>query len=249
MAVETIWNTETVDRFCMNTLKLDNPAWYSLVEIHKSLAIDYSGTKFYDPVYCPFGGYLDGETTQKSIGQYASLTADFYVIGNKPIFSNEVILDKQLVCDQMLLTEPIDAATSEQIRLLTTSKEDADLSSLVNLVQPGYFRQSTMRLGNYYGIYQNNQLVAAAGERMKMDGFTELSAIVTHPQYRGRGYARQLLTHITRNIFSEHKIPYLHVAESNSDAIRLYEKLGFRRRRKISFWHFLSANAERNPAD
>lgn len=76
---------------------------------------------------------------------------------------------------------------------------------------------------------------------MKMDGYTELSAIVTHPQHTGKGYAKQLIVHASNKIFAESQIPYLHVADTNINAIGLYKKLGFVTRKKISFWK-LSAN-------
>jgi predicted GNAT family acetyltransferase len=79
--------------------------------------------------------------------------------------------------------------------------------------------------------------VAVAGERMKMNDFTEVSAVVTHPSYAGKGFAKQLIAHAANKIFDENKIPYLHVAETNFGAIRLYDNLGFKTRRKISFWH------------
>ena len=72
---------------------------------------------------------------------------------------------------------------------------------------------------------------------MKMDNFTELSAIITHPEHTGKGYAKQLIAYASKKIFSENKTPYLHVAEDNTGAIKLYEKLGFSTRRKISFWN------------
>ena len=71
---------------------------------------------------------------------------------------------------------------------------------------------------------------------LKMDDFTEVSAVVTHPNYTNKGFAKQLIAYTVNAIFDENKIPYLHVAETNFGAIRLYEKLGFRTRRKISFW-------------
>jgi predicted GNAT family acetyltransferase len=110
------------------------------------------------------------------------------------------------------------------------------LSNLVNEVQPGYFKKKTRLMGNYFGVIKEGKLVAAAGERMKMNNFTEVSAVVTHPFYTGKGFAKQLVAHTANKIFDENKTPYLHVAETNLDAIRLYEKLGFITRRKMSFW-------------
>ena len=72
-----------------------------------------------------------------------------------------------------------------------------------------------------------------------MDAYTEVSAVVTHPAHTGKGYAKKLVAYTANKIFAENKIPYLHVAETNTGAVALYEKIGFVTRRKISFWNFI----------
>jgi predicted GNAT family acetyltransferase len=89
---------------------------------------------------------------------------------------------------------------------------------------------------DYFGIFQNDKLVAVTGERMKMFGFTEISAVVTHHDFTGKGFAKQLVAYTANKSFENNIILYLHVAETNSNAIKLYEKLGFVTRRKINFW-------------
>lgn len=220
----------------MEMNKLDNPAWYSLNETHKDFVVDYEQIKFYDPDYCPFGGALNDNETKLGIATYASLTDSFFVIGNRPDINDKVRVESELVCNQMVLDKRIDIDIKENIVELQTEIHRDDLFKLVNLVQPGYFKNKTVDLGSYYGIYKINQLVAVAGERMKMDDYTELSAIVTHPEHTGKGYAKQLIVHASNKIFNESKIPYLHVADNNVNAIGLYEKLGFLTRKKISFW-------------
>ena len=79
---------------------------------------------------------------------------------------------------------------------------------------------------------------------MKMNEYTEISAVVTHPDYTGRGYAKQLVSYSCNKIFNAGKIPYLHVANTNMGAIRLYEKLRFETRRKISFWNLVANDKE-----
>lgn len=217
--------------------KLDNPVWYSLNESHNELFIDYDDLRFYQPEYCPFGGFIDQNNTSPGINRYAQLTNEFYVVGDRPDFDDKVHLKKELVCNQMLLEEPIDLEISEAITKLKSLNQKNDLLNLVNLVQPGYFKNKTSDLGSYYGIYKDKKLVAVTGERMKMHSFTEVSAVVTHPEHAGKGYAKQLINHATSKIFNENKTPYLHVSESNTAAIKLYEKLGFLTRRKISFWN------------
>jgi ribosomal protein S18 acetylase RimI-like enzyme len=217
--------------------KLDNPVWYSLSETHKDVSINYHNIKFYDPAYCPFGGFNENNHVASQIDAYSKLVNNFFVVGERPLFSQKVFLKKELVCLQMILEKRIETNIEEHIIKLAAARTDA-LSGLVNEVQPGYFKSKTSLLGNYFGIVKDGKLIAVTGERMKMDAFTEVSAVVTHPLYTGKGFANQLVACTSKNIFDENKIPFLHVAETNFAAIRLYEKLGFKTRRKISFWNF-----------
>lgn len=217
--------------------KLDNPAWNSLNEIHDNFSIEYQAIKFYNPEYCPFGGLINKNIATEGINEYSNLVDSFFVIGEKPLVNNAITLKRNLICNQMLLKKHINIELHEEIIQLKDKNQREDLFNLVSLVQPGYFKNKTTDLGNYFGIYKNNKLVAACGERMKMNDFTEISAIVTHPKHTRNGYAKQLIKYTTDQVFQENKTPYLHVVESNIHAINLYEKLGFTTRRKISFWN------------
>jgi ribosomal protein S18 acetylase RimI-like enzyme len=216
--------------------KLDNPVWHSLSETHKDISINYQTIKFYQPVYCPFGALIDNNNVASQIDEYSKLINNLFIVGEKPFFSNNLFLKKELICVQMVLEKKPSTGIEEDLTRLDNTFSGA-LSSLVNEVQPGYFKEKTNLMGEYFGIVKDGKLVAVAGERMKMENFTEVSAVVTHPFYTGKGYARQLVAHTVNKIFNENKIPYLHVAETNFGAIRLYEKLGFKTRRKISFWN------------
>jgi len=219
----------------MNTDKLDNPAWHSLHETHRSFAIGNDEIKFYKPEICPFGGINSTHADLTSfLKRYPQLNS-FFVIGIKPEESFNLIIEKELVCLQTVCSAPIQSEFTENIILLEETHKK-QLVDLVNLVQPGYFKEGTSSMGNYYGIFKNDQLVAVTGERMKMHGFTEISAVVTHPDFTGKGFAKQLVAHTVNKNFEHNKVPYLHVAESNTSAIKLYEKSGFVSRRKISFW-------------
>src|SRR4030095_2744523 len=215
--------------------KLDNPVWYSLKETHKEFAIDGGNICFYNPDYCPFGGFVEGNRIEETIDKYAKLVSKFYVVGSRPKINGGIEMINELVCEQMLLDDNINIELTEDIVQLN-SKYENELFNLVNLVQPGYFMKRTSAMGSYYGIFKDQKLVAVTGERMKMHEFTEVSAVVTHPDHIGKGYAKQLIAVTTNKIFSENKQPYLHVSETNEGAIALYRKLGFKTRRKISFW-------------
>jgi len=219
-----------------NVKQLDNPVWHSLSESHKNFAVDYTIIKFYHPDYCPFGGFGKNENISKPIYEYSAMVDNFFIVGEKPELSNHIKLKQELVCLQMVINDRIDLEIKEQIIKLTSDYTDT-LFQLVNSVQPGYFKRKTALLGDYFGIFKNGELIAVTGERMKMNDFVEVSAIVTHPNHTGQGHAKQLIAHTVNNIFKQHKIPYLHVVENNTGAIKLYEKLGFTTRRKISFWN------------
>ena len=106
---------------------------------------------------------------------------------------------------------------------------------LINQVQPGYYLRNTCQLGSYFGIRKNGKLVAMAGERMRLTGFSELSAICTLPGYTGLGYAQQLMQKLCRLHVAAGIVSFLHVTLSNQRAIRLYRHMGFEKRREIVF--------------
>ena len=211
--------------------------WHSLNESHKDYAINYEGFKCYHPDYCPFVGFIDRTHSNNNLAKYATLVEKFFVVGNKPLYSKPLTLHNDLVCNQMVLRQAIKTELPSPIVELVTKQQKIDLSVLINLVQPGYFKDKTAQLGNYFGIYKNGQLIAVTGQRMRMHKFIEVSAVVTHPAHIRKGYAKQLVIHTTNQIFKHNCTPYLHVAETNEGAIKLYEKLGFVTRRKISFWN------------
>ncbi len=103
-----------------------------------------------------------------------------------------------------------------------------EMLALTKLTQPGPFGRRTREMGDYFGIRQNGRLAAMAGERLKAPGFTEVSAVCTHPDYLGRGYARSLISLVIERIQRRNETPFLHVRPENSRAIALYERLGFR---------------------
>jgi len=111
-------------------------------------------------------------------------------------------------------------------------KDIPEMLELTALTKPGPFGKRTHELGYYIGIRQNGKLVAMAGERMKTPGHTEVSAVCTHPDYLGRGYAALLMREIMRGIRERGETPFLHLRADNARAMSLYEHLGFRIRKQ-----------------
>ncbi|MFZ0817388.1 MAG: GNAT family N-acetyltransferase [Candidatus Sulfotelmatobacter sp.] len=108
--------------------------------------------------------------------------------------------------------------------------DSAKMMELTALTKPGPFGKRTHELGTYLGIRREGKLVAMAGERLKIPGYTEVSAVCTHPEHTGHGYARLLMTEVMRRILGRGETPFLHVREDNVRAIKLYHRLGFTRR-------------------
>jgi len=111
-----------------------------------------------------------------------------------------------------------------------TAADSPEMVELAELTKPGPFNKRTHELGTYLGIRHGGKLVAMAGERLKVPGHTEVSAVCTHPEHTGRGYARVLMSEVMRRIRARGETPFLHVREDNVRAIELYKKLGFDRR-------------------
>jgi ribosomal protein S18 acetylase RimI-like enzyme len=105
-----------------------------------------------------------------------------------------------------------------------------EMVELATLTKPGPFATRTREMGTYLGIRKDGRLVAMAGERLKLPGYTEISAVCTHPEHLGHGYAGFLMTVLGERIRERGEIPILHVRAENGRAVQLYERLGFRRR-------------------
>ncbi|MFJ4340709.1 GNAT family N-acetyltransferase [Streptomyces sp. NPDC088915] len=117
----------------------------------------------------------------------------------------------------------------------------ADVPEMLDLVartQPGPFWPRTRELGTYLGIRDGGRLVAMAGERLRPPGWTEISAVCTDPEARGRGHAARLVGALADRVLARGERPFLHVAEKNTAAIALYERLGFTTRKHVTFRGF-----------
>src|SRR5262249_1914322 len=88
-------------------------------------------------------------------------------------------------------------------------------------------RPRTIEMGRYFGIYDGARLAAMAGERLGFEGHQEISAVCTHPDYLGRGYARRLIAWLTNDILASGRLPFLHFSHANVRAKALYERIGY----------------------
>jgi predicted GNAT family acetyltransferase len=99
--------------------------------------------------------------------------------------------------------------------------------ALTALTDPGPFRTRTIECGRYLGVRRDGELIAMAGERQRLPGFVEISAVCTHPDFRGQGLAGRLVRAVAAGIERDGARPFLHTGATNTTAIRLYEALGF----------------------
>jgi ribosomal protein S18 acetylase RimI-like enzyme len=127
---------------------------------------------------------------------------------------------------QMTGEEVVGKADAEAIEL--TVHDVPEMLDLILRTEPGPFLPRTIELGGYLGFHIDGHLVAMAGRRIHPQGWIEISAVCTDPEYRGRGLAGRLVNAVAAGIRADGAVPFLHVSESNENAIRLYETLGFR---------------------
>ncbi|MFJ9033812.1 GNAT family N-acetyltransferase [Streptomyces sp. NPDC102274] len=105
-----------------------------------------------------------------------------------------------------------------------------EVLALAERTKPGPFLPRTIEMGTYLGIRRGGRLVAMAGERLHAPGWTEISGVCTDPGWRGQRLGTRLLLAVAAGIRERGETPFLHVLASNTNAIRLYESLGFRLR-------------------
>jgi predicted GNAT family acetyltransferase len=227
--VKVIMHTVTAKQ----TQALDNPIWNALATLHANFAEGGTLARRYplevtmlaampEPTveaYDALAKLLKGSGAALFLAQSPAVPPGWNTLHVAPLV-------------QMICQKPEIAAASDVESAKTLSAADTDeMVALAELTKPGPFGKRTRELGHYLGIRESNRLVAMAGERLHLPGYTEVSAVCTHPDFQGRGYAGRLMSILMREIVERGEIPILHVRQENVWAIRLYEKLGFRERR------------------
>lgn len=127
---------------------------------------------------------------------------------------------------QMTAERPSVIGQDERIEPLGVSDIPA-MQALADLTKPGPFTARALELGAFWGVKENGRLLAMAGERMKPEGFTEISGVCSHPDARGRGLAKRLSMFVAGRIIERGEKPFLHAYATNTAAIALYESIGF----------------------
>lgn len=217
---------------------LDNPAFNALASGNSSLSNGTENVKHFGKSVGPFAGF-----NETSANNFQSLH-DLLPYSDPVVFISpvEVELPAQwkkvnyLQCLQMIYTN--DAAQVEATVDIVplTDTHIPQMLALTKLTNPGPFLERTIDFGHYFGIFNGDQLIAMAGQRMNPKPYAEISAVCTHPDHLGKGYAKQLLLFHANRIKAAGDIPFLHVRDDNERAIKVYESLGFVTRRSLHFY-------------
>jgi len=217
------------------TVPLDNPFWSALHSRHRELALGVGDAVRYPPQFAPFLGVARAEVDAEALSALVRPGESVYLIGVAPVAPRGWALQAFRPLAQMTCARQLAVVDGPEIIELSQIHR-ADVLALTALVYPHFFRERTVELGRYFGIYENARLAAMIGERLGMDGYQEMSAICTHPDFNGRGYARRLTAWLTNDNLARGRLPFLHVSRENVRAERLYEQLGYEHRREIGFW-------------
>ncbi|RUW76427.1 MULTISPECIES: GNAT family N-acetyltransferase [unclassified Mesorhizobium] len=214
----------------MNHL-LDRPIWSALSSRHQSFAQGDSLAKRYRPSIVPFAATAADDTASlDALGRLIPPLESSIVVQADAIVlpaALSAISTASLV--QMIAEQPVQAVSDERIRQLT-QHDAAEMLALAAATKPGPFTLEALSLGDFWGVKIDGRLAAMAGERMRQPGYTELSGVCSHPDFRGGGLARRLSLFVANQIMTRGEIPYLHAYASNVAAIGLYESIGFRLR-------------------
>ena len=214
---------------------LDQPIWSALTGRQAHLALVRDGARRYDPAYGVFAAVADrSPASLAGLGALVAAYGDLAMADDDPpTDAPGVAVVSQDRVVQMVVAGALAEGPALEVEVLALSEADAaEMLALATLTQPGPFFARTHQLGDFFGVRVGGQLVAMAGERMKPQGFTEVSGVCTHPDHRGHGYAAALTRLVAARILARGETPFLHAFASNTGAIRVYEALGFSLRRQ-----------------
>jgi GNAT superfamily N-acetyltransferase len=216
---------------------LDNPIWNSLTTSHAHLAV---GAGLGNDLARRFPvdiGPLSGlkEPTAAALADLGAIIPEGDVavlfLDSLPETPDGWQLLKSGRLVQMICPKVPDPPSIQGEILPLAAADFPEMVALATLTEPGPFRPRTPTLGGFLGIRVDGQLAAMAGHRLSPTGFVEISAVCTHPDFRGRGYGFALVAAVTRSIHAEGRTPFLTSYEANLGAVRVYRQVGYSVRR------------------
>jgi ribosomal protein S18 acetylase RimI-like enzyme len=231
--------------------ELDNAVWHSLIGPRARLAERRGQAARFDPDVSVFAALPD-DPGPESWEDLAALVAPggFTVLFRRTLeIPDGWEILEQGVGVQMLAGADLDVTTTGEAVLEPLGPGDVDeMVALVTATDPGPFERRTVEIGGYLGVRAGGRLVAMAGERLSCAGYTEISAVCTDAGHRGRGLASLLTRAVAARIRARGEEAYLHAAAHNTNAIRLYESLGFATRTTCDYAVITPATAGARPA-
>lgn len=223
---------------------LDRPVWSALNTRVASLAIrreqDGGSAVRLDPDVGVFAAAADGSPASRALlnalcRQHPG--AGMVEPKGDPIAAvlPDVPVVSQAPCVQMT-ANALTAGQAGDLDVLALGEADADeMLALATLTRPGPFRRGTLRLGGFIGVRREGRLIAMAGERMKVEGFSELSGVCTHPDFRGQGLAGALSRAVVSRILARGEQAFLHAYAEHTATVAFYESLGFAVRARMTY--------------
>jgi predicted GNAT family acetyltransferase len=209
---------------------LDRPVWSSLSTTQLNLGQgDERARRYLADINLFASARDDSEEALAALSALVDPGTEVYVLQVPPItLPPELVLLEQALGVQMVF-EDADLSSIDTSKMLQLGDADApEMLDLATLTEPGPFLRRTHHMGRFWGVRIDGRLAAMAGERMRFAGYTEVSAVCTHPDFRSRGLARRLSAHVAQLILKRGETPFLHSWATNHAAIALYQSLGFR---------------------
>ena len=214
---------------------LDRPAWASLTTHQAALSIGGALARRYLPdVHLFASARDDSPQALLALAALVSPGESVYVLQAPTVaLPPQLSLVRSAVGVQMVAARSQSAVAGEDIIRLTDA-DAPEMLALAMLTEPGPFLARTHVMGGFRGIRIEGRLAAMAGERFRFPGYTEVSGVCTHPDFRGRGLARRLSAVVAADIEARGERPFLHAWKTNSPAIALYRSLGFELRTDVN---------------
>ncbi len=215
---------------------LDRPVWSALTSRQTGLSLGDARALRFDPAYALFAAAADASADSTAVLGALNVSPNglgLVEAGDMPLPTGAVVR-AQAACVQMVASALTAGGKTVAFEPLGES-DAAEMLALATLTVPGPFFAKTHQLGDFIGVKQDGKLIAMAGERMKPDGFTEVSGVCTHPDFRGLGYAGALMRVVTQRVLERGEQAFLHVYAAHTATIALYETLGFRVRTTVTY--------------
>lgn len=217
---------------------LDNPAWNALNSGNKNLSNGNDVAKYFSKEVSPFVA-ISEISNENFDALYNIIQFDSYfgfVAPHDIVIPEQWQIMQAMKVLQMVYDKAEIPTAPQQEFTPLTDEHIPQMLALTQLTNPGPFDERTIDFGHYVGVFDGDKLIAMAGQRMHPAPYAEISAVCTHPDYLGGGYASKLLQYHIHRIRAASEIPFLHVKAENETAIRVYEKIGFVTRKEMSFY-------------